>query len=103
MGYECLLAGLPDLKANGEAPMTMDALLVLLDETLAEKDKPLLALLRMKSDDELITEQMKQYDDTIIGQPDWWEDARKPLSETDLRTSKPCLRQIVATSTLHIS
>ena len=67
MGYECLLAGLPDLKAHGEAPMTMDALLVLLDETLAEKDKPLMALLRMKSDDELITEQMEQYDDTIIG------------------------------------
>ena len=88
MGYECLLAGLPDLKANGEAPMTMDALLVLLDETLAEKDKPLLALLRMKSDDALITEQMAQYDDTIIGQPDWWEDARKHLSETDLRTQR---------------
>ena len=86
MGYECLLAGLPDLKATSEAPMSIDALLVLLDETLAEKDKPLLALLRMKSDDELITEQMEQYDDTIIGQPDWWEDARKHLSETDLRT-----------------
>ena len=55
MGYECLLAGLPDLKATSEAPMSIDALLVLLDETLAEKDKPLLALLRMKSDDALIT------------------------------------------------
>ena len=79
MGYECLLAGLPDLKATSEAPMSMDALLVLLDETLAEKDKPLLALLRMKSDDVLITEQMEQYDDTIIGQPDWWEEDRKSV------------------------
>ena len=29
MGYECLLAGLPDLKAGGEAPMIMEALLEL--------------------------------------------------------------------------
>ena len=42
MGYECLLAGLPDLKAGGEAPMSMDALLELFGETLTEKDLQLL-------------------------------------------------------------
>ena len=50
MGYECLLAGLPDLKAGGEAPMAMDALLELLGETLTEKDLQLLSVLRMPSD-----------------------------------------------------
>lgn len=86
MGYECLLAGLPDLKVGGEAPMTTETLLALLDETLSERDKELLALLRMKSGDEPVTAQLEQYDDTIIGQPAWWDDARTVLSEPDLRT-----------------
>ncbi len=86
MGYECLMAGLPELKAGGEAPMTMETLLLLLEENLSEKDKPLLALLRMKSDAPEISELVERYDDSIIDQPDWWENARNTLSEADLRT-----------------
>lgn len=86
MGYECLLAGLPDLKAGGEAPMTMEALLELLGETLTEKDLEQLNLLRMPSDAEQVLALIEQYDETIIGQPVWWEDAREVLSEADLRT-----------------
>ncbi len=86
MGYECLLAGLPELKAGIDAPMTTEALLLQLDEALSDKDKQLLALLRKKNDDEDILEQLRQYDDTLVGQPDWWEEARQRLSEEDLRT-----------------
>lgn len=86
MGYECLLAGLPELKAGADAPMTTEALLQQLDETLSDGDKQLLALLRKKNDDEDILEQIRSYDDTLIGQPDWWEDAHQRLSEEDLRT-----------------
>lgn len=86
MGYECLMAGLPELKAGGEAPMTMETLLLLLEENLSEKDKPLLDLLRMKSDAPEISELIERYDDSIIDQPDWWENARNTLSEADLRT-----------------
>lgn len=86
MGYECLMAGLPELKAGGEAPMTMETLLLLLEENLSEKDKPLLDLLRMKSDAPEISELVERYDDSIIDQPDWWENARSTLSEADLRT-----------------
>lgn len=86
MGYECLMAGLPELKAGGEAPMTMETLLLLLEENLSEKDKPLLDLLRMKSDAPEISELVERYDDSIIDQPDWWENARNTLSEEDLRT-----------------
>ena len=80
MGYECLLAGLPDLKAGGEAPMTMEALLELLGETLTEKDLEQLNLLRMPSDAEQVLALMEQYDETIIGQPTWWEEAREVLA-----------------------
>lgn len=86
MGYECLMAGLPELKAGGEAPMTMETLLLLLEENLSEKDKPLLDLLRMKSNAPEISELVERYDDSIIDQPDWWENARNTLSEEDLRT-----------------
>ena len=86
MGYECLMAGLPELKAGGEAPMTMETLLLLLEENLSEKDKPLLDLLRMKSDAPEISELVERYDDSIIDQPDWWENACNTLSEADLRT-----------------
>ena len=87
MGYECLLTGLPDIKAGGEAPMAQDALLVLLDEALTDADKRQLDLLRLRFDDELIRSEMQAYDDTIIGQPFWWEDAREVLSEEDLLTA----------------
>ena len=86
MGYECLLAGLPELKAGAEAPMTEEALLTLLDETLSAADKKQLELLRLRSDNELLVQQMEAYDDSIIGQPAWWEDVRELLSEEDLRT-----------------
>ncbi|MCQ2345543.1 MAG: DUF2764 domain-containing protein [Paludibacteraceae bacterium] len=86
MGYECLIAGLPELRAGGEAPLKMEALLTLLDETLTDKDKAQLSLLRMTSDDEIITDMLTRYDDSIIGQPAWWEEIREVLSETDLRT-----------------
>lgn len=86
MGYECLLAGLPDLKAGGEAPMRMDALLTLLDESLSEKDRALLELLRMPNDAPEIAELIARYDDSIIGRPTWWDDVRNQLSEADLRT-----------------
>ncbi len=86
MGYECLLAGLPELKAGIDAPMTTETLLLQLDEALSDKDKQLLALLRKKNDDEDILEQIRQYDDTLVGQPDWWEEARQRMSEEDLRT-----------------
>ena len=86
MGYECLLAGLPDLKAGGEAPMSMDALLELFGETLTEKDLQLLSVLRMPSDAQEVLDKIAEYDETILNQPTWWEDAREVLSETDLRT-----------------
>ena len=86
MGYECLLAGLPELKAGADAPMTTEALLEQLEDALSDGDKQLLALLRKKNDDEDILEQIRRYDDTLIGQPDWWEEARQRLSEEDLRT-----------------
>ena len=86
MGYECLLAGLPELKAGADAPMTTEALLEQLEDTLSDGDKQLLALLRKKNDDEDILEQIRRYDETLIGQPDWWEEARQRLSEEDLRT-----------------
>ena len=66
--------------------MKMEALLTLLDETMSEKDKQLLDLLRLPSDAPEIVEQVAAYDDSIIGQPSWWEEARNVLSEADLRT-----------------
>ena len=53
MTYEYLLAGLPELKAGSDAPISMEKLLALLDECLSEKDKQLLALLQ--SDEEITT------------------------------------------------
>ena len=46
MGYECLLAGLPDIHAGSEAPMSIEALELLLDETMRKKDKEQLRLLK---------------------------------------------------------
>ena len=46
MGYEYLLTGLPDLSANGAAPMSMEALDALFDEQLRAKDKEQLRLLK---------------------------------------------------------
>ena len=39
MGYEYLISGLPDLSLNSAAPMSVETLEALLDETLRDKDK----------------------------------------------------------------
>lgn len=49
MGYECLLAGLPDLKAGSDAPISMEALELQLSETLTKNDKEQLRLLKHRS------------------------------------------------------
>ena len=46
MGYECLIAGLPELQEGSAAPMTMEALDALLAEMLADKDLEQLELLK---------------------------------------------------------
>ena len=47
MGYEYLISGLPDLSLNSAAPMSVESLEALLDETLRDKDKEQLAKLKM--------------------------------------------------------
>lgn len=86
MGYECLLAGLPELKAGAEAPLTMEALDALLEETLTDQDKKQLALLKMHSSDETIVDLKAYFEDSILNQPTWWEDVEGLLSEEDLLT-----------------
>lgn len=49
MGYEYLIASLPEIKAGDKAPMTMDALDVLLDETLKDSDKEQLRLMKLRA------------------------------------------------------
>ena len=46
MTYEYLLAGLPELKAGSDSPISLEKLNELLDEQLTESDKALLDLLR---------------------------------------------------------
>ena len=46
MGYECLIAGLPELQEGSAAPMTMEALDALLAEMLTDKDLEQLELLK---------------------------------------------------------
>lgn len=86
MGYEYLLTGLPELRADGEAPISMEALLTLLSESLGEKDLEALHVLQMRNDDEVILNLQEQYNDSFIGRPDWWDDAVNRLSDEDLRT-----------------
>lgn len=86
MTYEYLIAGLPELQADKEAPITMEALLDLYAETLSEKDKEVLQVLRMRNDDPVIDDIKALYEDTFMGRPDWWDDAVQALSEEDLRT-----------------
>lgn len=54
MTYEYLLAGLPELKAGSDAPIRLDHLNELLDETLTPADKALLDLLRVPIDAETL-------------------------------------------------
>jgi len=86
MGYEYLLTGLPELRADGEASISMESLLTLLSESLSEKDLEALHVLQMRNDDEVILNLQEQYNDSYIGRPDWWDDAINRLSEEDLRT-----------------
>ncbi len=86
MGYEYLLTGLPELRADGEAPISMESLLTLLSESLSEKDLEALHVLQMRNDDEVILNLQEQYNDSYIGRPDWWDDVINRLSEEDLRT-----------------
>ena len=86
MGYECLLASLPDLKAGAESPITMEALLVLFGEMLTKKDLRLLEMLRMPSDAPEVLDLIARNDEKYAEQECWWTDVRDALSETDLRT-----------------
>ncbi len=49
MGYEYLLAGLPELKAGDKAPMTIEALEELLAEHLGEQDLEQLRLMKHRA------------------------------------------------------
>ncbi len=51
MTYEYLLAGLPELKAGADSPVSLEKLDELFDEQLSEADKSLLALLRAPIDE----------------------------------------------------
>lgn len=59
MTYEYLLAGLPELKAGSDAPISLDKLNELLDECLEVSDKALLDLLRAPMDEATLAEGLK--------------------------------------------
>ena len=52
MTYEYLLAGLPELKAGSDSPVSLEKLLVLLDEQLSNRDKELLTLVQERCEDD---------------------------------------------------
>ena len=59
MTYEYLLAGLPELKAGFDAPISLEKLDELLDEHLSPTDKQLLDLLRVPIDEETLETGLK--------------------------------------------
>ena len=59
MTYEYLLAGLPELKAGSDAPISLDKLNELLDECLTASDKAQLNLLRAPMDEATLAEGLK--------------------------------------------
>ena len=59
MTYEYLLAGLPELKAGADTPVSLEKLEELLDEQLAASDKKLLDLLRAPIDAETLETGLK--------------------------------------------
>lgn len=59
MTYEYLLAGLPELKAGSDAPISLEKLDELLDEHMAASDKKLLDLLRAPMDEATLAEGLK--------------------------------------------
>ena len=59
MTYEYLLAGLPELKAGADSPVSLEKLNELLDEHMAVDDKVLLDLLRAPMDEETLATGLK--------------------------------------------
>ena len=59
MTYEYILAGLPELKAGADTPISLEKLDEFLDEQLAEADKNLLDLLRSPIDEATLEEGLK--------------------------------------------
>jgi len=59
MTYEYLLAGLPELKAGADIPISMEKLEELLDEQLSESDKEQLDLLRAPINGETLEKGLK--------------------------------------------
>lgn len=61
MTYEFLLAGLPELKAGSDAPISLEKLDELFDEQLSASDKKLLDLLRVPIDEATLEEGLKAH------------------------------------------
>ena len=59
MTYEYILAGLPELKAGSDAPISLEKLDEFLDEQLAASDKKLLDLLRVPIDADTLEQGLK--------------------------------------------
>ena len=59
MTYEYLLAGLPELKAGSDSPISLEKLDELLDEQLSGADKQLLDLLRVPIDEATLEQGLK--------------------------------------------
>ena len=59
MTYEYLLAGLPELKAGADSPVSLEKLDELFDEQLSAHDKALLELLRAPMDAETLEAGLK--------------------------------------------
>lgn len=59
MTYEYILAGLPELKAGADTPISLEKLDEFLDEQLSEADKNLLDLLRSPIDEATLEEGLK--------------------------------------------
>ena len=70
MTYEYILAGLPELKAGSDAPISLEKLDEFLDEQLAASDKQLLDLLRVPIDEQTL-EQGLQAKNRFVR--DWFE------------------------------
>ena len=70
MTYEYILAGLPELKAGSDAPISLEKLDEFLDEQLAASDKKLLDLLRVPIDEQTLEEGLKVKNRFVR---DWFE------------------------------
>ena len=70
MTYEYILAGLPELKAGADTPISLEKLDAFLDEQLTEKDKQLLDLLRVPIDEQTLEQGLKTKNRFVR---DWFE------------------------------